>query len=171
MASPRARASPSAFQTLPFLIDVKLDRTSAPLSERSVVMVISPLVSLSEAIFKVLVCLFDVQCHSLWKEVLFVTFAENWSQSKYVVSGPRTVWPECVYNPRDLCVSDPRDLLLECVLMDSAFNGKSIRLEKHLQCEKLLGLARGTTKKRGNKKSDESITPIRYNVNHAHVYW
>ena len=67
-ASPRA--SPSAFQTLPFLIDVKLDRTSAPLSERSVVMVISPLVSLSEAIFKVLVCLFDVQCHSLWKEVL-----------------------------------------------------------------------------------------------------
>ena len=44
-----------------------------------------------------------------------------------------------------------------------------IRLEKHLQCEKLLGLARGTTKKRGNKKSDESITPIRYNVNH--MYW
>ncbi len=58
-----AMASPSAFQTLPFLIDVKLDRTSAPLSERSVVMVISLLVSLSEAIFKVLVCLFDVQCH------------------------------------------------------------------------------------------------------------
>ncbi len=27
----------SAFQTLPFLIDVKLDRTSAPLSERSIV--------------------------------------------------------------------------------------------------------------------------------------
>ena len=51
-------------------IDVKLDRTSAPLSERSVVIVISPFVSLSEAIFKVLVCLFDVQCHSLWKEVL-----------------------------------------------------------------------------------------------------
>ena len=68
MASPRT--SPSAFQTLPFLIDVKLDRTSAPLSERSVVMVISPLVSLSEAIFKVLVCLFDVQFHSLLKEVL-----------------------------------------------------------------------------------------------------
>ena len=43
-----------------------------------------------------------------------------------MVSDPRTVWPECVYNPRDLCVSDPRDLLLECVLMDSAFNGKSI---------------------------------------------
>ena len=42
-----------------------------------------------------------------------MTFAENWSQSKYVVSDPRTVWPECVYNPRDLCVSDPRDLLLE----------------------------------------------------------
>ncbi len=49
---------------------------------------------------------------------IVVTFAENWSQSKYVVSDPRTVWPECVYNPRDL--------LLECVLMDSAFNGKSI---------------------------------------------
>ena len=59
--------------------------------------------SLSEAIFKVLVCLFDVQCHS---PSIVVTFAENWSQSKYVVSDPRTVWPECVYNPRDLCVSD-----------------------------------------------------------------
>ena len=60
-----------------------------------------------------------------------MTFAENWSQSKYVVSDLRNVLPECVYNPRDLspeCVSisDPRDLLLECVLMDSAFNGKSI---------------------------------------------
>ncbi len=33
-----------------------------------------------------------------------------------------------------------------------------IRLKKHLQCEKLLGLAGGTTKKRRNKKSDESIT-------------
>ena len=44
-----------------------------------------------------------------------------------------------------------------------------IQLEKYLQCEKLLGLARGTTKKRGNKKSDESITPIRYNINH--MYW
>ncbi len=43
------------------------------------------------------------------------------------------------------------------------------RLEKHLQCKKLLGLARGTTKKRGNKKSDESITPIRYNVNHMYT--
>ena len=45
-----------------------------------------------------------------------MTFAKNWSQSiKYMVSDLRTVWPECVYNPRDLCVSDPRDLLLECV--------------------------------------------------------
>ena len=46
-----------------------------------------------------------------------------------MVSDPRNVLPECVYNLRDLspeCVSDPRDLLLECVLMDSAFNGKSI---------------------------------------------
>ncbi len=58
------------FPDTPFLDCVKLDRTSAPLSERSVVMVISPLVSRSEAIFKVLVCLLDVQCHSLWKEVL-----------------------------------------------------------------------------------------------------
>ncbi len=30
--------------------------------------------------------------------------------------------------------------------------------------QKLLGLAGGNTKKRGNKKSAESITPIRYNV-------
>ena len=44
-----------------------------------------------------------------------------------------------------------------------------IQLEKHLQCEKLLGLARGTTKKRGNKKSNESITPIRYNVIHMYT--
>ncbi len=33
-------------QLLPFLIDVKLDRTSALLSKRSVVLVISPLVPL-----------------------------------------------------------------------------------------------------------------------------
>ena len=79
-------------------------------------MVISPLVSLSEAIFKVLVCLFDVHAVPFSLEgSIVVIFAENWSQSKYVVSDPRTVWPECVYNPRDLCVSDPRDLLLECV--------------------------------------------------------
>ncbi len=41
---------------------------------------------------------------------------------------------------------------------------KGIRIEKHLQCEKLLGLAGGNTKKHGNKKSGESRTPIRYNV-------
>ncbi len=41
---------------------------------------------------------------------------------------------------------------------------KGIWIEKHLQCEKLLGLARGNTKKHGNKKSGESRTPIRYNV-------
>ena len=34
------------YQALPFLFDAKLDRTSAPLSRRSVVLVISPLVSL-----------------------------------------------------------------------------------------------------------------------------
>ncbi len=45
----------------------------------------------------------------------------------------------------------------------------SIRIEKHLQCEKLIGLAGGNTKKRGNKKSGESITPIRYNVMSNHV--
>ena len=48
---------------------------------------------------------------------------------------------------------------------------KIIRLEKHLQCEKLLRLARRTTKKRGNKKSDESIiTPIRYNVMNMYFF-
>ncbi len=40
----------------------------------------------------------------------------------------------------------------------------------HKQCEKLLGLAGGTTKKRGNKKSGKSITPIRYNVIHMSIY-
>ena len=61
-----------------------------------------------------------------------------------------------------------------------------IRLEKHLQCEKLLGLARGTTKKHGNKKSDESINsnplqrqshactdsfPGQYNYIPRNFYW
>ncbi len=72
-------------------------------------MVISPLVSLSEAIS-------DLQSVSVsvrrsvpfsLEGSIVVTFAENWSQSKYMVSDPRTVWPECVYNPRELCVSDP----------------------------------------------------------------
>ncbi len=45
-----------------------------------------------------------------------------------------------------------------------------IRIEKHLQCEKLLGLAGGNTKKRGNKKFGESITPIRYNVIHMYIF-
>ncbi len=49
-------------------------------------------------------------------------------------------------------------------------NPKGIRIEKHLQCEKLLGLAGGNTKKRGNKKSGESITPIRYNVIHMYIF-
>ncbi len=43
------------------------------------------------------------------------------------------------------------------------------RIEKHLQCEKLLGLAGGNTKKHGNKKSGECITPIRYNVLHMYI--
>ncbi len=37
---------------------------------------------------------------------------------------------------------------------------KGIRIEKYLQCEKLLGLAGGNTKNHGNKKSGECITPI-----------
>ncbi len=45
----------------------------------------------------------------------------------------------------------------------------AIRIEKNIQCEKLLGLARGNTKKRGNKKSGECITPIRYNVLHMYI--
>ncbi len=45
-----------------------------------------------------------------------------------------------------------------------------IRIEKHLQCEKLLGLAGGNTKKHGNKKSGESRTPIRYNVIHMYIF-
>ncbi len=44
------------------------------------------------------------------------------------------------------------------------------RIEKHLQCEKLLGLAGGNTKKRGNKKFGESITPIRYNVMNMYIF-
>ncbi len=47
----------------------------------------------------------------------------------------------------------------------------SIRIEKHLQCEKLLGLAGGNTKKHGNKKSGESRTPIRYNVMITYHSW
>ena len=41
---------------------------------------------------------------------------------------------------------------------------------KHLQCEKLLGLAEGNTKKCRNKKSGESITPICYNVTHTYTF-
>ncbi len=52
----------------------------------------------------------------------------------------------------------------------SVFNLVYIRIEKHLQCEKLLGLAGGNTKKRGNKKFGESITPIRYNVIHMYIF-
>ncbi len=36
------------------------------------------------------------------------------------------------------------------------------RIEKHLQCKKSLGLAGKNTKNHGNKKSDESITPIHF---------
>ncbi len=48
---------------------------------------------------------------------------------------------------------------------------KGIRIEKHLQCEKLLGLAGGNTKKHGNKKSGESRTPIRYSVMIHYQSW
>ncbi len=37
-----------------------------------------------------------------------------------------------------------------------ACNQLYIWIEKHLQCDKLLGLAGGNTKKHGNKKSGES---------------
>ncbi len=43
-------------------------------------------------------------------------------------------------------------------------------IEKHLQREKLLGLAGGNTKKHGNKKFGESRTPIRYNVIHMYIF-
>ena len=64
---------------------------------------------------------------------IVVTFAENWSQSKYVVIRELcglnvfTIRGTCVYPIRGTCcLSVYPDLLLECVLMDSAFNGKSI---------------------------------------------
>ncbi len=39
-----------------------------------------------------------------------------------------------------------------------------------MQYEKIaIGLAGGNTKKRGKKKSGESITPIRYNVIHMYI--
>ena len=45
-----------------------------------------------------------------------------------------------------------------------------IPIEKHLQCEKLLGLAGGNAKKHGNKKSGESRAPIRFNVIHMYIF-
>ncbi len=48
--------------------------------------------------------------------------------------------------------------------------GKKADKPDRMQCEKLLGLAGGNTKKRGNKKSGESITPIRYNVVHMYIF-
>ncbi len=50
------------------------------------------------------------------------------------------------------------------------YNNYSYRREKHLQCGKLLGLAGGNIKKRGSKKSGESVTPIRYNVIHMYIF-
>ncbi len=47
---------------------------------------------------------------------------------------------------------------LDVPLLDfntSVLKKKGIRTEKHLQCEKLLGLAGGNTKKHGNKKSED----------------
>ncbi len=58
----------------------------------------------------------------------------------------------------------------ECMSYNNEQSNVCIRIEKHLQCEKLLGLAGGNTKKHGNKKSGESITPIRYNVIHTHIF-
>ncbi len=45
-----------------------------------------------------------------------------------------------------------------------------IRIEKHLRCEKLLGLAERNTKKHGKQKSGEIRTPIRYNVIHMYIF-
>ncbi len=45
---------------------------------------------------------------------------------------------------------------------------KYIYYPNRMQCEKLLGLAGGSTKKCGNKKSGE--TPIRYNVIHMYIF-
>ncbi len=59
---------------------------------------------------------------------------------------------------------------LGIMVYNSLLNTLIIRIEKHLQCEKLLGLAEGNTKKRRNKKSGESITPIRYNVIHMYIF-
>ncbi len=42
--------------------------------------------------------------------------------------------------------------------------------EQDPQCEKLLGLAGGNTKKHRNKKAGESITLIRYNVMNMYSY-
>ncbi len=39
--------------------------------------------------------------------------------------------------------------------------------QKHLQIARI---GQGNTKKRRNKKADESITPIRYNVIHIAMY-
>ena len=65
---------------------------------------------------------------------IVVTFAENWSQEYtwYLIRelcdlNVFTIRGTCVYPIRGTCsLSVYPDLLLECVLMDSAFNGKSI---------------------------------------------
>ncbi len=58
--------------------------------------------------------------------------------------------------------------IVQCMLR--YYSHVYIRIEKYLQCEKLLGLAEGNIKKRGNKKSGENITPIRYNVIHMYIF-
>ncbi len=59
-------------------------------------------------------------------------------------------------------------ILLLLLLLDVPLNYTSVLEKKgnldRMQCEKLLGLAGGNIKKRGNKKSGESVTPIHYNV-------
>ncbi len=39
-----------------------------------------------------------------------------------------------------------------------------------IRIDAMLGLAGGSTKKHGNKKSGESRTPIRYNVIHMYIF-
>ena len=54
------------------------------------------------------------------------------------------------------CLLTFRHLRISVVYNTTVLKKKGNPLEKHLQCEKVLGLAGGNTKKRGNKKSGES---------------
>ena len=80
---------------------------------------------------------------------------------------------ECTsaYTSRVLKMEYGHLVFVDCFVLISNLASRLLidRIEKHLQCEKLLGLAGGNTKKHGNKKSGECITPIRYNVLHMYI--